>query len=357
MIPTIEWHGDHIRMIDQRKIPGKIEYYVCKEYRDVIRAIKSMVIRGAPAIGVAAAMGLALGAGAIKTSSYKEFQRRFIGIAERMVKARPTAVNLRWAVERMSLLVQGMEGLPVERVKKALREESARLLKEDIEINRKIGKVGQKLVPKEASILTHCNAGSLATGGYGTALGVIRAAHEAGKRVTVFADETRPWLQGLRLTAFELMQEGIPVTVIADNAAGYLMNNKKVDLVITGADRIAANGDVANKIGTYQVAVLARENKIPFYVAAPLSTIDLRIKNGKEIPVEEREGREICYVGNRLIGPEGVKAFNPAFDITPGRYVRAIITERGLVKPPYSKTVKEICRHEKYCLDRKHILT
>jgi methylthioribose-1-phosphate isomerase len=361
VIPTIEWHGEHIRMIDQRKIPGKIEYYVCKEYRDVIKAIKTMVIRGAPAIGVAAAMGLALGAGAIKTSSYKEFQRRFMGIAERMVKARPTAVNLRWAVERMSLLVQGTEGLPgglsVGRVKKALREESERLLREDIEINRKIGKVGQKLVPKEASILTHCNAGSLATGGYGTALGVIRAAHEAGKKVTVFADETRPWLQGLRLTAFELMQEGIPVTVIADNAAGYLMNNKKVDLVITGADRIAANGDVANKIGTYQVAVLARENKIPFYVAAPLSTIDLRIKSGKEIPVEEREGREICCIGNRLIGPEGVKAFNPTFDITPGRYVRAIITERGLVEPPYSKTVKEICSHEKYCLDRKQLLT
>jgi methylthioribose-1-phosphate isomerase len=357
MMPTIEWHGEHIRMIDQRKLPGKLEYYVCEEYRDVIKAIRSMVIRGAPAIGVAAAMGLALGAGAIKTSSYTEFQRRFMGIAERMVKARPTAVNLRWAVERMSLVVQGMAGVPVERVKKTLREESERLLAEDIEINRKIGKVGQELVPKEASILTHCNAGSLATGGYGTALGVIRAAHEAGKRVTVFADETRPWLQGLRLTAFELMQEGIPVTVIADNAAGYLMNKKKVDLVITGADRIAANGDVANKIGTYQVAVLARENKIPFYVAAPLSTIDLRIKRGEEIPVEEREGREICCVGNRLIGPEGVKAFNPAFDITPGRYVRAIITERGLVEPPYSKTVKEICSHEKYCLDRNPILT
>jgi methylthioribose-1-phosphate isomerase len=273
------------------------------------------------------------------------------------VKARPTAVNLRWAVERMSLLVQGMAGVSVERVRETLREESERVLAEDIEINRNIGKAGQELVPQEASILTHCNAGSLATGGYGTALGVIRAAHEAGKRVTVFADETRPWLQGLRLTAFELMQEGIPVTVIADNAAGYLMNKKKVDLVVTGADRIAANGDVANKIGTYQVAVLAKENKIPFYVAAPLSTIDLRIKRGEGIPVEEREGREICRVGNRLIGPEGVKAFNPAFDITPSRYVRAIITERGLVEPPYSKTLKEICSRGKYCLDRNDIVT
>lgn len=357
MIPTIEWRGDHIRMIDQRKIPGKLEYYICKEYGDVIKAIKSMVIRGAPAIGVAAAMGLALGAGAIQTSSYREFQRRFMGMAERMVRARPTAVNLRWAVERMSLLVQGMAGASVEKAKKKLRKESERLLKEDIEINRRIGKVGQELVPEGASILTHCNAGSLATGGYGTALGVIRAAHEAGKTVTVFADETRPWLQGLRLTAFEMMQEGIPVTVIADNAAGYLMNKKQVDLVITGADRIAANGDVANKIGTYQIAVLARENKIPFYVAAPLSTIDLRIKSGIDIPVEEREGREICCVGNRLLGPEGVKAFNPAFDITPARYVRAIITEMGLVMHPYGKTLKEICGHHKYCLDRTDLLT
>jgi methylthioribose-1-phosphate isomerase len=345
VIPTIEWHGEYVRMIDQRKIPGKIEYFICKEYRDVIKAIKTMVIRGAPAIGVAAAMGLALGAGAIRTTSYNDFQRRFREMAEKMLKARPTAVNLRWAVERMSLLVQGKAGDSVESVKKTLREESERLLKEDIEINRMIGKKGQGLVPEEASILTHCNAGSLATGGYGTALGVIRAAHEAGKRVKVFADETRPWLQGLRLTAFELMQEGIPVTVIADNAAGYLMRKKRVDLVITGADRIAANGDVANKIGTYQVAVLAKENRIPFYVAAPLSTIDQRIKSGKEIPVEEREGSEICCFGKRLIGPEGVKAFNPAFDVTPGKYVRAIITERGLIEPPYGKSIKEICSH------------
>ncbi len=355
MIPTIEWHGEHVRMIDQRKIPGRIEYYVCREYRDVMKAIRSMVIRGAPAIGVAAAMGLALGAATIQTSSYEEFQRHFMEMAEKMVKARPTAVNLRWAVERMSLLVQEMADSSVERVKQALRRESEKLLREDIEVNRDIGKVGQELVPKEASILTHCNAGALATGGYGTALGVVRAAHEAGKRITVFADETRPWLQGLRLTAFELMQEGIPVTVIADSAAGYLMNQKKVDLVITGADRIAANGDVANKIGTYQVAVLAKENKIPFYVAAPISTVDLRIKSGKEIPVEEREGKEICCFGKRRIGPEGVQAFNPAFDITPGRYVSAIITERGLVHPPYIKTIRETCTDQKYCLDRREL--
>ena len=329
MIPTIEWDGERIRMIDQRKLPGKLEYWVCQDYRDVIRAIKSMVIRGAPAIGVAAAMGLALGAGAVKTSSQREFQRRFTAMAGRMVRARPTAVNLRWAVERMSLVVQAMSGVPVEKVQRVLKEESERLLKEDIEINRKIGKVGQMLVPKEACILTHCNAGSLATGGYGTALGVIRAAHEAGKRITVFADETRPWLQGLRLTAFELMQEGIPVTVIADNAAGYLMKKKRVNLVITGADRIAANGDVANKIGTYQVAVLAKENKIPFYVAAPLSTIDLRIRNGEEIPVEERDEREICCVGRCRIGPEGVKAFNPAFDVTPRALVSGYVLDKG----------------------------
>src|SRR5512137_1830084 len=330
MLPTIEWKGKYIRMIDQRKLPAKVEWVICKNDKDVVRAIRCMVIRGAPAIGVAAAMGLSLGAETIKAETYGAFERRFREMADRMVKARPTAVNLRWAVERMILLVEQMAGMDPEEIRIALREESEKILTEDIEINRKIGEHGNKIVPRRAVILTHCNAGSLATGGYGTALGVIRAAHEAGKQIKVIADETRPWLQGLRLTAFELMEDGIAVTVIADNAAGSLMRRGKVDLVITGADRIAANGDVANKIGTYQVAVLAKENKIPFYVAAPLSTIDLRIKTGKQIPVEEREGREICCFGKRLIGPEGVDAFNPAFDITPGRYVRAIITERGL---------------------------
>jgi methylthioribose-1-phosphate isomerase len=345
MLPTIEWHGKYIRMIDQRKIPGKLEWYICKSYKDVVRAIGRMVIRGAPAIGVAAAMGLALGADAIRAKSYESFKRYFDDMAAAMVKARPTAVNLRWAVERMSLLVGKMADVPVAEIKKALREEAETILAEDIEINRKIGRHGQRLVPKGATVLTHCNAGSLATGGYGTALGVIRAAHEKGKIAGVIADETRPWLQGLRLTAFELMQDGIPVTVIADSAAGALMRQKKIDLVITGADRIAANGDVANKIGTYQVAVLAKENKIPFYVAAPLSTIDPTLGSGEMIPVEERKGEEISHIGHLKLGPPGVKALNPAFDITPSRYVAAIITERGIVRAPYRQEIKKIMKN------------
>ncbi len=341
MIPTIEWDGKRIRMIDQRKIPGKIEWYTCKGYRDVIKAIETMVIRGAPAIGVAAGMGLALGADTIRASSFKAFRKQFKGMAEEMAKARPTAVNLKWAVDRMWRLVEKMATRPLGEIKIALRKESERILAEDIEINRRMGKHGQKLVPKKASILTHCNAGSLATGGYGTALGVVRAAREAQKSVTVLADETRPWFQGLRLTAFELMQDGIPVTVITDNAAGSFMRQKKVDLVITGADRIAANGDVANKIGTYQVAVLAKENNIPFYVAAPLSTIDLGVRSGDEIPVEERNSAEISHFGNKEIGPPGVKAINPAFDVTPNRYVSAIITEQGVIRPPFRSQIRK----------------
>jgi len=344
MLPTIEWKGKCIRMIDQRKLPAKVEWVVCDDDKGVIMAIRDMVIRGAPAIGVAAAMGLALGSEAIKADTYNAFERRFREMADRMVKARPTAVNLRWAVERMILLVQQMAGVDPEEIRIALREESEKILSEDIEINRKIGEHGNKIVPRKAVVLTHCNAGSLATGGYGTALGVIRAAHEAGKKIKVIADETRPWLQGLRLTAFELMEDGIPVTVIADSAAGSLMRQGKVDLVITGADRIAANGDVANKIGTYQVAVLARENKIPFYVAAPLSTIDLRIKSGDRIPVEERDSTEISHFRNIRVGPPGVKVFNPAFDVTPGKYVTGIITEKGILKAPYTKKMKELFR-------------
>ncbi|MFC1534166.1 S-methyl-5-thioribose-1-phosphate isomerase [Thermodesulfobacteriota bacterium] len=342
MIPTIEWHGSHVRMIDQRKIPSKVQWFTCRGYRDVINGIVKMVIRGAPAIGVAAAMGLAQGAASIRARSYEGFRSRFKEIADEMVKARPTAVNLRWAVERMSSLVESEGGRPVHEIKKILRRESDIILKEDIDINKRIGRNGRVLVPKNARILTHCNAGSLATGGYGTALGVIRAAHDAGKRVEVLADETRPWLQGLRLTSFELMEDGIPVHVIADNAAGSFMRGKKVDLVITGADRIAANGDVANKIGTYQVAVLAKENRVPFYVAAPLSTMDITIKEGDMIPVEERDPKEISHLGNRAIGPRGVKTINPAFDITPARYVTAIITEKGVIRPPYRSGIKKL---------------
>jgi len=329
-------------MIDQRKIPAKVEYLICKQYKDVIHAIKKMAIRGAPAIGIAAAMGLALGSSSIKVKTFDAFRRRFARMADEMVRARPTAVNLRWAVERMSSLVDSCSSKPLDEIKERLKLESERILAEDIDINKRIGKIGQALIPEKATILTHCNAGALATGGYGTALGVIRAAHEEGKTVEVLADETRPWLQGLRLTSFELMEDGIPVHVIADNAAGLFMRRKMVDLVITGADRIAANGDVANKIGTYQVAVLARENGIPFYVAAPLSTIDMTIEDGDKVTIEERDPSEITRLRGRMIGPRGVKALNPAFDITPAGYVTGIITEKGVVRPPYISGIKKL---------------
>ena len=345
MIPTIEWNGMQVRMIDQRKIPSKIDWFTCKGYKDVIKAIQRMVIRGAPAIGVAAAMGLALGAQSIRAKTHASFMRRFNKIAEEMLLARPTAVNLRWAVERMTELAEKLAAHPVNEIKQALKKASERMLAEDIEINQRMGKIGQSIVPDGATILTHCNAGSLATGGYGTALGVIRAAHENGKKIKVVADETRPWLQGLRLTAFELMEDGIPVSVIADSAAGSLMRQQKITLAVTGADRIAANGDVANKIGTYQVAVLAKENKVPFYVAAPVSTIDPTIGNGDMIPVEERGPEEICQFGKSRIGPKGVCAFNPAFDITPAKYVAGIITEKGIVKPPFKTNIEKILKN------------
>jgi len=342
MISTIKWSGRKVIMIDQRKIPSKEEWFSCRGYKDVIRAIRKMVIRGAPAIGIAAAMGLALGAESIRAKSYERFRKTFKQMADDMLKARPTAVNLRWSVERMCLLVDSMIDEPVDMIKNRLRQESQRIFEEDIDVNRRIGQHGQKLIKNNAVILTHCNAGALATGGYGTALGVIRAAHEEEKNISVIADETRPWLQGLRLTSYELMKDRIPVKVIADNAAGWLMRQAGIDLVLTGADRIAANGDVANKIGTYQVAVLARENGIPFYVAAPLSTIDKRIKNGDMIPVEHRDSKEISHFKSRRVGPKGVKTLNPAFDITPAKYVTAIITEKGIIRPPYISAVKKL---------------
>jgi len=342
MIPTIEWYGKTVRMIDQRKIPSRLDWFTCRGYKDVIKGIRRMVIRGAPAIGVAAAMGLAMGAVSLKTKSYMEFKIKFKEIAREMLLARPTAANLRWAVERMKNLVENMEGHSVAEIQSALKRESEKILEEDIEINRQIGKNGQKLIPDGATILTHCNAGSLATGGYGTALGVIRAAWENGKKIRVIADETRPWLQGLRLTAFELMEEKIPVSVIVDSAAGSLMQQKRIDLVITGADRIASNGDVANKIGTYQVAVLAKTNKIPFYVAAPISTIDPAIKEGDSIPVEERGSEELRQFGKLEVGPPGVHILNPAFDITPAAYISAIITEKGVIKAPYKSAIKNV---------------
>ena len=336
MIPTIKWEDAFIYIIDQRKLPGKKEWLVCRTLQDVMTAIREMAIRGAPAIGVAAAMGLALGSQTIKTKNYETFKKRFLEMAGQMKLARPTAANLRWAVEKMIRIVEIMNHNTAEEIKGALKKESQIILERDIEINQKIGQNGLQLIPDKATILTHCNAGALATGGYGTALGVIRAAHEAGKDIRVFVDETRPLLQGIRLTAFELIEEHIPVTVIVDSAAGYLLRKKTIDLVITGADRIASNGDMANKIGSYQLAVLAKENHIPFYVAAPLSTFDLSLEEGDQIPIEERDPKEVVTLAGQKLGPEGLSAFNPAFDITPAGYISAIITEQRVLRPPFS---------------------
>ncbi|UCG64691.1 MAG: S-methyl-5-thioribose-1-phosphate isomerase [Deltaproteobacteria bacterium] len=344
MIPTIKWEGNYIYLIDQRRLPNRKEWFVCRSFQDVIAAIREMAIRGAPAIGVVAGMGLSIGAQSIETENYGVFRKRFLEMAEQMKSARPTAVNLKWAVERMIKIVEGMHGHQVEEIKETIRKESQMILERDIEINRKIGQCGLALIPDTATILTHCNAGALATGGYGTALGVIRAASEAGKDIHVFVDETRPLLQGMRLTAFELREDNIPATVIVDSAAGYLMRKKRIDLVITGADRIASNGDMANKIGSYQLAVLAKENKIPFYVAAPLSSFDLDLENGDLIPIEEREPEEILSFAGHLVGPESVNAYNPAFDITPAQYISALITEKGVLAPPYRSSIKDLLK-------------
>ena len=342
MIPTIKWEDNCVYIIDQRKLPREKEWLVCRSLGDVINAIREMAIRGAPAIGVAAAMGLALSCQSIKTEKYGVFRRKFLEMAQQMKSARPTAVNLRWAIERMIKLVERMHNNNVEEIREAIKKESQIILERDIEINLKIGHNGLELIPDTATILTHCNAGALATCGYGTALGIIRAAYAAGKDIHVIADETRPLLQGMRLTAFELMEENIPVTLIVDSAAGYLIRKKMIDLVIIGADRIASNGDVANKIGSYQLAVIAKENKIPFYVASPISTFDLGLKNGDLIPIEERGPGEVISFAGHQLGPEGVDAFNPAFDITPSRYISAIITEKGVLKSPYRSSIKDL---------------
>jgi methylthioribose-1-phosphate isomerase len=342
MFPTIKWEAGLVKILDQRKLPSRVEWYTCRNYREVIKSIEKMVIRGAPAIGVAAALGLALGASSIRARSFPAFRARFVALAEEMRLARPTAVNLQWAIDRMVRLVDQLSDRPLGEIKQAVHKESEAILDQDIEINRNIGKHGLGLVPENSTILTHCNAGSLATAGYGTALGVIRAAHEAGKGIMVVADETRPWLQGLRLTSFELLEDGIPVTVIADNAAGSLMRKGRINLVITGADRIAANGDVANKIGTYQVALMANAHRIPFYVAAPISTIDAATPDGEAIPVEQRPLEEITRIGGVKLAPPGINILNPAFDITPAKYVTAIITEEGIIRPPYGTHIKQI---------------
>src|SRR5712692_4489499 len=342
MLPTIAREDDVVVMIDQRKLPAEEGYVRCRTAPEVARAIKTMVIRGAPAIGVAAAMGIALGMRRSAATGTQKFAAEFHKTCELMAATRPTAVNLFWAIERMkrSFGAAARAGESVEQIKDRLDCESRAIHDEDVASCRAMGAFGAEVVPADARVLTHCNAGALATAGYGTALGVIRGAVETGKRVVVFADETRPFLQGARLTAWELLRDGIETTIITDGMSGALMQQGKVDLVVVGADRIAANGDTANKIGTYTVAVLAREHKIPFYVAAPLSTIDLDTPDGEHIPIEERNAREVTHVGSSQLAATGALIWNPAFDVTPHRFISGIITERGIFRAPYTESLR-----------------
>jgi methylthioribose-1-phosphate isomerase len=341
MVATVEYVNGVVRLIDQRRLPTEEVFIECRDYQMVAAAIKNLAVRGAPAIGVTAALGLAIGARAIEAEDFDHFWPRFSEVCAVMAATRPTAVNLFWAIERMKACAQAHRQLTLADVKAHLEQESLSILAEDVANNRRMGLHGQALIPDQARILTHCNAGALATAGYGTALGVIRAAVEQGKHVQVIADETRPVLQGARLTAWELRKDGIPVTLIADNMAASLMRRGMIDLVIVGADRIAANGDVANKIGTYGVAVLAQTHGIPFYVAAPLATIDGSLPSGDDIPIEERQPDEVTHLGGRQIAPTGVTALNPAFDVTPHAYVRAIITEVGVLRHPLDESIAQ----------------
>ena len=338
MLPTIDWQDDMIVMVDQRKLPGQEVYVRCRTAQEVARSIRTMVIRGAPAIGVAAAMGIALAARRSTATGTKQFAVDFQKTCDMMAATRPTAVNLFWAIDRMKkAFADGAQsGESPGELAARLEREARAIHDEDVANCRAMGSFGAHVVPDGARVLTHCNAGALATAGYGSALGVIRAAVEQGKKIAVFADETRPFLQGARLTAWELVREGINTTVITESMAGPLMRAGEVDLVVVGADRIAANGDTANKIGTYTVAVLAHEHKVPFYVAAPLSTIDLSTPDGDQIPIEERDGREITHIGSSRLTPEGAHIRNPAFDVTPHRYIAGIITEKGIVRPPFA---------------------
>jgi methylthioribose-1-phosphate isomerase len=334
MVKAIEWMHGKVIILDQSKLPLEVTFIDCSNYQIVAECIRTMKIRGAPAIGIAAAMGISLGAQEIRAGNFKEFIRALEPMFHEMLSTRPTAVNIRWAVERMKTFLMERRDESVDRLKELLIEESERILEEDIEVNKAIGKWGAEFIKDGNTILTHCNAGALATGGYGTATAPMFVAREQGKRFEVFADETRPVLQGARLTAWELMQEGIPVTLIPDSAAGAFMKIGKIDLVIVGTDRTARNGDVANKIGTYTLAVLCKEHKIPFYVAAPLSSIDFSLSTGEKIPIEERGGEEITHIlGKYQIAPVGVKTRNLAFDVTPHKYVTAIITEKGSFRP------------------------
>lgn len=338
MLPTIAWKGNAIVMIDQRKLPSREVYIECRDHHQVARAIERMVIRGAPAIGVAAAFGLALGMGKLRGA--KNLDRAFERIYRRLEQTRPTARNLFWALERMRAVYEGNRALKLGALQKRLKEEALAIEREDAETNKRIGDWGKALIPENAAVLTHCNAGELATAAFGTALGVIRAAFQEGKKIRVFADETRPFLQGARLTCWELDREGIPVVLITDSMAGWLMRRGEISVAVVGADRISRNGDTANKIGTYSAAVLAKENGIPFYVASPMSTIDFNLADGSLIPIEERNPDEVRMIGGRCLTLPGVEVRNPAFDVTPAAYVSGIITEKGVARPPYEKSLK-----------------
>lgn len=337
---TIEWKEGKVFLIDQRKLPLKFEVINCSNYQEIAKAIRKMKIRGAPAIGVAAAYGMALAANSSKAKSYEKFIKDMEKARDYLACSRPTAVNLFWAMDRIMKLVKTKRDISLLRLKHLVLQEARNIEQEDVEINKTIGRYGSTLIKDGDNILTHCNAGALATADYGTALGIIRTAFAEGKKIHVYVDETRPVLQGARLTAWELMQERIPFTLITDNMAGFLMLKNKVNLVIVGADRIALNGDVVNKIGTYSLSVLAKENSVPFFVAAPLSTIDTSLESGEEIPIEERDPQEVTKILGKQIAPMGVKVFNPAFDLTPNRYVEAIITEKGIIKKPFEENIE-----------------
>ncbi|HEY6187431.1 MAG TPA: S-methyl-5-thioribose-1-phosphate isomerase [Pyrinomonadaceae bacterium] len=347
MIKTVEWTDEGVRMIDQRILPTEEKYLMLRSYEEVAEAIKKMVVRGAPAIGVSAAMGLALGAKQSVGTSVADLEFDFDYMCEVMSKTRPTAVNLFWAIERMHTAFNRARAQTsdVEEIKQMLVREAQAVYTEDLESNRSMGRFGGELLEDGSTVLTHCNAGALAAAGdYGTALGVIRGARDAGKRIAVIADETRPFLQGARLTAWELHKDEIPVTLITDNMAGHVMKKGQVDAVVVGADRIAANGDTANKIGTYMVAVLARQHDIPFYIAAPVSTVDLNSVTGEDIPIEERDSREVTHLREQRLAPEGIEVQNPAFDVTPNELITAIITDRGVARQPYTESLRRMVK-------------
>jgi methylthioribose-1-phosphate isomerase len=344
-VETITWKDGTCRIIDQTLLPEKLKYLRLRTVEEMWEAIRILRVRGAPAIGIAAAYGVYLGIRKSTSATYQAFKKDFDKASAYLATSRPTAVNLFWALERMNLLVESNSVLPIRLLKKRILQEAHLMLAEDIQAGRSLGDAGSKLLGNNFCVLTHCNAGGLATSGYGTALAVIYRAVEKGKKISVFADETRPLLQGSRLSTWELARNNIPVTAICDNMAGYVMSLGKIDAVIVGADRITASGDFANKIGTYSVAVLAKVHKIPFYVAAPISTFDIKLKDGKEIPIEERPAEEIMRIGKKQLLPQtGVDVFNPAFDVTPHRYVTAFITEAGIIKAPYYKKILKMCR-------------